>query len=101
MVNILHHLFIAPVQTSRATKRGGQGVTMTPGTMDFRGPLGIRKAVGFSGPSRGSPNFERKKRSIFGEDLFFFFRRSHHISNKTAAFSLCILKFTKPEIRHI
>ena len=30
---------------------------MTPGSMDFsgpmRGPMGFRKAVGFSGPSRG------------------------------------------------
>ena len=26
---------------------------MTPGPMDFRGPMGFKKAVGFSGPSRG------------------------------------------------
>ena len=34
-------------------REGGQGGTMTPGPMDFRGPMVLRKAVGFSGPSRG------------------------------------------------
>ena len=37
----------------RGPPRGGQGGTMTAGLMDFRGPMGFRKAVGFSGPSRG------------------------------------------------
>ena len=31
----------------------------------------------------------------------FFFWRSHHNSDKTAAFSPSVLEFTKPEIRHI
>ena len=31
----------------------------------------------------------------------FFFLRSHHFSDQTAAFSPSILDFTKPEIRHI
>ena len=34
-------------------RRGEAGGTMTPGAIDFRGPMGFRKAVGFSGPSRG------------------------------------------------
>ena len=32
---------------------GGWEGTMTSGPMDFRGPIGFRIAVGFSGPSRG------------------------------------------------
>ena len=32
---------------------------------------------------------------------FFFVLRSHHISDQTAAFSLPVLDFTEPEIRHI
>ena len=31
----------------------------------------------------------------------FFFLRSHHNLDKTAAFSPFVLEFTKPEIRHI
>ena len=30
--------------------RGGQGGTMTPGPLDFRGLMGFRKTVGFSAP---------------------------------------------------
>ena len=85
---------------------------MTPGPMDFRGPLGFRKAVGFSGPmsSRGGPSkwhWEISMWSLktffffffffFGEHListgktvrisvktfFCFFRRSHHFSDQT------------------
>ena len=39
-------------------REGGQGGEMTPGPMDFRGPMSFRKAVGFSGPmsSRGGPS---------------------------------------------
>ena len=44
------------------------------------------------------PNFDRKKRWNFGEDLFFW--RSHHISDKTEVSSPSVLEFTKPEIRH-
>ena len=69
---------------------------MTPGSMDFGGPMGFRKAAGYSGPSRGpmsskvahrndikkstcdseiiwrTPNFDQKNRYNFGEDLFFW-----------------------------
>ena len=44
---------------SRGRREGGQGDTMTPGPMDFRGPMGFRGvhhgAVGFRGASRGGP----------------------------------------------
>ena len=43
--------------TRAGPPRGGAGGTLTPGPMDFRGPMkgpmGFRKAVGFSGPSIG------------------------------------------------
>ena len=38
---------------SAGPPRGVAGGAMTPGPMDFRGPIGFRKAAGFSGPSRG------------------------------------------------
>ena len=38
--------------------------------------------------------------SMWGLKTFFFFWRSHHNSDKTAAFSPSVLEFTKPEIRH-
>ena len=47
-----------------------------------------------------SPNSDRKNRYNFGEDPFFFWR-SHHILDKTAAFSPSVLEFTKLEIRNI
>ena len=37
--------------------RGGAGEDNDPGSMDFRGRIGFRKAVGFSGPSRGPMSF--------------------------------------------
>ena len=67
---------------------------MTPGPINFRGPTGFGKAVGFSELERGpnemklrnqhmkpedffffwrSLNFDRKNRYNFGEDLFLFF----------------------------
>ena len=106
-----------PLQLKQGHREGGQRGTMTPG------PIGFRKAVGFSGPSRGAMSlrgahrndtekaayealffgdhlmFDRKNRLNFGED--FFFLRSYHNSDKTAAFSPSVLAFTKPEIRHI
>ena len=43
--------------TWQGCREGGQVGTKTPGPMDFRGPIkgpmGFRKAVGFSGLSRG------------------------------------------------
>ena len=64
----------------------GAGWTMTPGPMEFREPIGSRKAVGFSdSEDLFFLYFGRKKRCNFGEDLFFF-RRSHHNSDQTAAF---------------
>ena len=63
-------------EAHRAAERGAGG-TMTPGPMEFRGPIGFRKAVGFSDSEDlffsfwGSPNFDRKNGSNFGEDLFF------------------------------
>ena len=74
---------------------------MTPGPMDFRGP------VGFRGPSRGPMGFQRTHRndtekSVCGRPkTFFFFFWSHQIPDKTVAFSPSVLEFTKPEMRNI
>ena len=73
------------------------------------GPMGFRKAVGFRGPIE----MTLRNQHVRPEDLFFstektvrisvktFFWRSHHNSEKNAAFSLSVLEFTKPEIRLI
>ena len=47
------HSFILFLTTTQGRREGGQGGTMTSGPRDFRGRMGFRKAVGFSGPSRG------------------------------------------------
>ena len=102
----------------RGTEWGGAGDTTTPGPMDFKGPTGFRKAVGFSGPSRGpmssrggpfkwhweismwrlktfffwkSPNFDQKKLFEFRwrPFLFFFCFRDHLIlTGKTVKISV-------------
>ena len=66
-------------QVTRATERGVGG-TMTPDSIDFRGPMGFRKAVGFNGLSTGTMssrgahwNDTEKKQHVRPEDLFFFF----------------------------
>ena len=69
----------------RATERGVQGGTMTPGPMDFRGPMrkpmSFRKAFGFSGPSRGQKSSRGAHRndteiSKWGLKTFFFDRKN-------------------------
>ena len=94
---------------------------MTPGLMDFRGPMGFRKAVGFSGPmsSRGAHRNDNEKSAceaarpfFFGDHLILtektvrisvktFFWRSLYNFDKTAGFSASVLEFTKSEICHI
>ena len=99
---------------------------MTPRPMDFRGPIGFRKAVGFSRPSTGPMSSREAHRNATEKSacqalrsfLFFFgvhlistgktirilvktFFFGDHNSGKTAAFSPSVLEFTKPEIRHI
>ena len=112
---------------SQGRREGGQGGTMTLGSMDFRGPMGFRKAVDFSGPSRGSmssrgahgndteksaceawrpfcfvfcrsPNFDRKNLRI---SVKTFYTSIYHFSDQTTAFFPSILDFTKPDIQHI
>ena len=78
-------------------REGGQEGTVTLGPMDLGGPWDFRKAVGFS-------EMTLRKQLVRPEDLYLFilfFWRSHHNSDKTAAFSPSVLEFTKPEIRHI
>ena len=88
------------VEYTQGHREGWQGGAMTPGPMDFRGPMG------FSGSSRG-PMSSRGARRNDTEKLAceawrpFFFWRSHHNSDKTAAFSPSVLEFTKPKICHI
>ena len=56
-------------------QEGGQGVTMTPGAMEFGGPWA----------SKGPMSSKLAQRN-FGENLFYFFvMRSHHNLDKTAA----------------
>ena len=81
---------------------------MTPGPMDFRGPMVFRKAVSFRGPIE----MTLRNQHVKPEDLCFGVHlistgktvriwSSHHFSDQNTAFSPCILDFTKPEIRHI
>ena len=68
------------VRAIRASERGAGG-TMTAGPMVFRGPM--------RGPmsSRGGPSkFGRKNSRNFGEDLFFFLRKTVEILLKTFFF---------------
>ena len=90
-------------------KRGDRGVQWprSPWILGGR-PIGFRKAVGFSRNQHVRP-----KNIFFGDHQIstgntvkilvktFFFWRSHHNSDKTAAFSPSVLEFTKPEIRNI
>ena len=67
--------------------------------------MGFRKAVGFSKPSRGPMSLRGAHRNNAERSAYeakkHFFWRSHHNSDKTAAFSPSVLEFTKPEIRNI
>ena len=103
--------------------RRGAGGTMTPGPMDFRGP--ITGPVGFRGPSRGPIGFRgpikmtlrnqyvKNRRPFFFEITSksqenwhfslktFFFWKSHQNPDKTMAFSPSVLEFTKPKMPHV
>ena len=85
---------------NRAYERGGQGGTMTPGPMDFRGPImgpiemTLRNQhvedqrpffVSFFWRSHENPE---KTVAFFLEELFFL--RSHLNADKTVAFSPCV-----------
>ena len=77
---------------------------MTPEPMDFRGPIEM---------TLRNQHVRPEDLFFFGDHLIstgktvkisvktFFFLRPHHNLDKTAAFSLCVLEFTKPEIHHI
>ena len=54
-IAVLLHL----LEMSVGPPRRGQGGTMTPGHMDFRGPMGFRKIFGFS--SRGAHQNDTEK----------------------------------------
>ena len=84
------------VVESGPPRGGGQGGTMTPGPTVFRGPMSSRR-----GPSKLHWVINKRAIEIARVGLFFlwrpfFFRRSHHIWDQTAAFSLSVLDFTKP-----
>ena len=55
----------------RAYERGGQRGTMTPGPMDFRGP--IMGPVGFRGPSRGPIEMTLRNQYVEDRRTFSFF----------------------------
>ena len=104
-----------------------EGGTMTPGPMGFRGPAhGLQEGRWLQQAQQRAHELERGPSkwpweiSIWGLKTFFFgdhqissgntvkisvktffFWRSHHNSDKTAAFSPSVLEFTKPKIRHI
>ena len=97
--------------------RGGAGGTMTPGSMEFRGPDELERGpIQMTLRSEGPSKSHVKSFMSFADHLilagktvkisvktffFFFFWRSHHFSDQTAAFSSSMLDFTKPEFRHI
>ena len=92
----------------RATERGWKGGTITPGPLDFKGPIGFRKGDGFSGRCKGDHKLEGAHQNDTEKLVCeavkpFFFWRSHHFSDQTAAFFpsiLDFLDFTKSDIRH-
>ena len=87
--------------------RGGRGWQWPRGPWSLGGPLASGRPLALVTVKNfliifwRSPNFGRKNRWNFGEDLVFFIWRSHHNSDQTAAFFTSILDITKPEIRHI
>ena len=54
----------------RATERGGRGYN-DPRAHRLWGPMGFRKAAGFSGPSRGPIEMTLRNQQVRPEDFFF------------------------------
>ena len=69
--------------------RGGAGRTMTPGPMDFKGPI------------RGPIEMTLTNQFVENRRPFFFFLRSHQNPEKIVAFSSSVLEYTKPEMPDI
>ena len=88
----------SPQISGAGPPRGGKGSTMILGPMDFRepmkGPMGFRKAVGFSGPSRGPMSLKRTHQNDTEKSACeawrpFFFHGNHLISTgKTVTISV-------------
>ena len=74
MVNILHHLFIAPVQTSRATERGGKGGYNDPGDHGLLGgPWASGRPMALAAPAEDHLISSEKNVRLLVKTFFSFF----------------------------
>ena len=68
---------------TQSLREGGQGGTVIPGSMDLMGPVGFRRT------SRGPIEMILRNQCVVdGRSFFFFFLRSHQLSEKTEEFFL-------------